>query len=442
MFRTVLIACFAACVLAQDVPDASSQCFNVINRRNQKDLYADTECHHYVQCFYVNSTYAVGFRRQCPQGSFWHDSVLSCLPEGETPCVDRCLEEATASRGCYAGLGCRTFYICANTGSYGMCCPLGTQFNEATCSCDESATCTDACVQQAPVVQTTVAPPEAVNSTVCMDSFGSYIAADAAESNAYHLIDDEGHSSGKQYCVDGYAFNLDSCRCDIESGATVPPQVGLRRAALYLPFDSDAADASVLKFSTFLFDGATVDTTTGAVGGGSLNVNGGRLEVPAFKTYDSRAAGSWCAFYSCAGSCSAGGVVANAKQANDDASTVVLGLTGATAVQGNVHLWSPTGTRTVSSSFTTPSNGWNHVCLTYDGNTVNLYVNGAVSASENVGGYLKISHAPLAVGNDQTLGTFNGHIDEVLVTPFAMTSDEVNAHRTGDRAYLQNLGFW
>ena len=363
------------------------------------------------------------------------------MPEGDTPCVDRCLDDATSSRGCYSGMGCRQFFVCANTGSYGMCCPLGTSFNEATCSCDENPTCADACTQQAPPVATTVAPAQTYNSTVCIDSFGTYIRADA-ESNAYHLVDDEGQSSGKQYCVAGYAFNLVTCRCDIESGATVPPQLGLRRLSLYMPLDTSAADMSVLKLSTFLYDGAQVDSAFGAYGGGSLNVNGGHAEIPGFQTWDARDSASWCAFFNCNGGCANSGIVSNGKDQTTQGETAVLGITGPNTITGYLYLWHPVGNRVLTANFQTPSNGWNHVCLTYDGNTANLWVNGVVAASENVGGYLTVGHAPLAVGNDQALGTFNGHIDEVLVAPFALTPEEVNAHRVGDRNWMQAQGFF
>ena len=74
MNRGLFLIAFAALVagsLAQDVSDATAECFSVQGRRNQKDLYTDgTDCHNYIQCFYLNETTAVGFRRRCPAGSF------------------------------------------------------------------------------------------------------------------------------------------------------------------------------------------------------------------------------------------------------------------------------------------------------------------------------------------------------------------------------------
>ena len=65
-----------------------------------------------------------------------------------------------------------------------------------------------------------------------------------------------------------------------------------------------------------------------------------------------------------------------------------------------------------------------------------------VAISSHRGGYLKIAHGPLVIGDDHDLGSFNGRIDEVLVTPFDMTQEEVEALYQGDRTYLEQLGFW
>ena len=71
-FLLIVLAALVADSLAFDVTDATPHCFSVQDRRNQKDLYADSaDCHNYIQCFYMNETNAVGFRRRCPEG-LWH----------------------------------------------------------------------------------------------------------------------------------------------------------------------------------------------------------------------------------------------------------------------------------------------------------------------------------------------------------------------------------
>ena len=357
---------------------AATQCMAFQSQRNVKDIYPDpSDCHNFIKCFYLNETLAIGFSRQCPEGTFWHDAVTSCLPEGSTPCVDRCLEEATETRGCYAGQGCRQYFVCANTGSYGMCCPIGTSFNEATCSCDDAPTCADVCQQQAPPVATTVAPAQNFNNTVCIDSFGAFISTDT-EPNAYHLIDEEGQSTGKQYCVEGFSFNIITCRCDIESDATVPPRQGLRRPALYIPFDTDTEDKSILGFSTFAFDGAMYSTDSAAVGDGSLAVNGGRIEIPGFKALDSRSSASWCAHFLCEGTkCQQGGVLANGVDGSGSGATAVMGFSKNATLEGHIYLVGPTDSiHLAASSSDLQPNQWHQACLTYNGNIAILYING------------------------------------------------------------------
>ena len=277
----------------------SEFCFGTRQRRNNKDHYADpSDCHYYYQCFYFNESSAVGIRRQCPAGSYWHDAVLSCMPEGPVPCTDRCMDDSTAARGCYAGTGCRQFFVCANTASYGMCCPEGSTFVEASCSCEESETCNDDCVQQGPTIGTTILPASRYNDTVCQDSWGTYITPSAGENNAYYILDQEGHRTEKLYCAAGTDFDIETCRCDIFNYDALPePMSQTRRALLWLPFNSNTNDQSINKFATFLYDGAELDCSAAAQGSCSFRVNNGHLSVPGLKSFDSRDAGSWCGFF-------------------------------------------------------------------------------------------------------------------------------------------------
>jgi hypothetical protein len=329
-----------------------------------------------------------------------------------------------------------------------MCCPDGTRFNSATCACDEDATCTDSCSQNGPAVPTTEAPASQFNSTVCQDSFGTYIAISTSEANAYYLLDQEGHATEKLYCPASVTFSLSACRCDIIDETATPGSTPQKRqATLWLPFATDANDHSVNKFSTFLYDGAQFDASVGVFSGGSLFVNNGYLSIPGLKNYDSRNAGSFCGFFRCESgngfSCtSSGGILSNNKDAAASEYTVIFANQASNSFTGLLNFWHPTGLQTVNSAITTPSNGWNSFCTTYDGNTINLYLNGAIATSVNIAGYLSIGHCPYVVGTDQQFGTFTGHVGPVLITPFAMNAAEVNAFTTGNFAYLQNEGFF
>jgi hypothetical protein len=329
-----------------------------------------------------------------------------------------------------------------------MCCPEGTRFDSATCACDEDATCTDSCSQNGPAVGTTVKPASQFNSTVCQDSFGTYIAASTTESNAYFLIDTEGHATEKLYCPASVTFSLSACRCDIIDETATPGSVPQRRqATLWVNYISDALDHSVNKFIGFLYDGASYDASVGVFGGGSLFVNGGYHSFPGLKNYDSRNAGSFCGFFRCESgngfSCtSSGGILSNNKDSSDSEYTVIFANQASNSFTGRLSFWQPTGLQAVNTAISTPSNGWNSFCTTYDGNTVTLYFNGAVAASSNIAGYLSIAHCPYVIGTDQSFGTFTGHVGPILITPFAMTAAEVNAFSTGNFAALQAEGFW
>ena len=112
------------------------------------------------------------------------------------------------------------------------------------------------------------------------------------------MIDAEGQATTTLYCPSGVSFDLGTCRCNTESGATAPTTVQLRQATVWLSFNGDSSDHSVNKFSTFLFSGAQYDATQAPFGnGGSLAVNGGYLSVPGLKQEDFRNAASFCAFF-------------------------------------------------------------------------------------------------------------------------------------------------
>jgi hypothetical protein len=418
--------------------DASAYCFQCLSRQNQKNFYPDPlNCHNYYQCFYINSTFAVGYLRNCPSGSFWHDEVLSCLPEGAVACTDQCRDPAVSGVGVYAGSTCNQYYVCAGTASYGMCCPAGTRYNTATYLCDVDPTCTDSCSQSAPAVQTTAAPASQYNATVCIDSFGAYLSSVAGQSNAFYTIDiGTGLASDLQYCPAGVLFDLTSCRCNVEDpNATPAPYVAFRQLKLWLPFTGDAQDHSIYHFSTIMYAGAFYDASIGQLAG-SLNVNGGVLSIAGLKSYE--AANSWFASFLCNGACAAGALISNNKDSTSSEYTIQLYLSNSNTITVNLDFWAPANTVTLSSTFTVGSSGWTQAGVTYDGNTVRLYINGVVVASQNIGGHLAIAHCPYVVGTDQQYGAFNGNIDNVAISRYTLTAAEIAS--LGNLAAMRTLG--
>jgi len=86
----------------------------------------------------------------------------------------------------------------------------------------------------------------------------------------------------------------------------------------------------------------------------------------------------------------------------------------------------------ISSASIFPLNGFYHVALTWDGSTLQLYVDGNLEASTNVGSKpILYSDMPLAIGSHTSLygfvRTFNGLIDEVEIFNRPLSAAEIQA---------------
>ncbi len=69
---------------------------------------------------------------------------------------------------------------------------------------------------------------------------------------------------------------------------------------------------------------------------------------------------------------------------------------------------------------------WAHLAATFDGTTLNFYINGTLVASNTWSGTLSTSTNPLTIGSDSIYGQFfNGVIDEVRVYNRALSQTEV-----------------
>ena len=83
---------------------------------------------------------------------------------------------------------------------------------------------------------------------------------------------------------------------------------------------------------------------------------------------------------------------------------------------------------TVQSSVGLTVNAWYHIAGTYDGSTMNIYVNGqlvgSASASGNINGYT----GPLRLAANGSGGeVWNGKIDDVRVYSRALSQAEIQA---------------
>jgi hypothetical protein len=75
-----------------------------------------------------------------------------------------------------------------------------------------------------------------------------------------------------------------------------------------------------------------------------------------------------------------------------------------------------------------PLNAWTHLAVTYNGNSLLLYVNGVLVSSKGQTGTLLSSTNPLQIGGDSLFGQyFTGTIDEVRVYNAALTQAQIQS---------------
>jgi hypothetical protein len=70
---------------------------------------------------------------------------------------------------------------------------------------------------------------------------------------------------------------------------------------------------------------------------------------------------------------------------------------------------------------------WYHIATTYDGSTVNLYVNGQLDGTAPASGTVATSPQPLRIGGDETGWFFNGLVDEVSLYNRGLSGSEIQA---------------
>ncbi len=92
----------------------------------------------------------------------------------------------------------------------------------------------------------------------------------------------------------------------------------------------------------------------------------------------------------------------------------------------------------VSSPDAVPLNQWVHVAITYDSDSIRLYVDGSMVTEEQWPGIIDVNDATVYVGAesdggqpDATHGRFKGIIDEVIVANRAFNDDEIKVYMEG-----------
>jgi hypothetical protein len=82
-------------------------------------------------------------------------------------------------------------------------------------------------------------------------------------------------------------------------------------------------------------------------------------------------------------------------------------------------------------------NKWYHVAYTYDGKTLNTYVNGEPDRENKISGNIDVVNAPFTIGSYKGESYFwRGNIDEVRVSNIARSQDDIKAVMAGFESYL------
>jgi hypothetical protein len=193
--------------------------------------------------------------------------------------------------------------------------------------------------------------------------------------------------------------------------------------------DGNTATDSTANANHGALEGA-YEWIAGRIGTGAIEFSGGRMLVPddnntpELRPTDEVTAAAWISFSS--EQDSARVVVKGA----DNRETYELEVSGDDTLiwvireDGNTSSF----TRHAVSSESLIQNEWIHIGGTYDANTMTVYINGQVVASEAIGAItLSQDPAGLAIGNrsDDTNRQFNGGIDDVMVYNVALSVGEI-----------------
>lgn len=149
--------------------------------------------------------------------------------------------------------------------------------------------------------------------------------------------------------------------------------------------------------------------------------------------------------YSCGGegnACtSSGGLLSNNADSSLTDYSIIMAAQPGNQATYRLQFSAPVLAATATSGV---RNGWNQFCVVYDSEaqTTSMWINNVVASVQPGNGNVRISHCPYTVGDDQFYGNFNGNIDDVLVCPNALTNEEINAHFTGDFAFLHAQGLF
>jgi hypothetical protein len=112
----------------------------------------------------------------------------------------------------------------------------------------------------------------------------------------------------------------------------------------------------------------------------------------------------------------------------DNGSSICYVLQGCTPSGQVPSLWGAFSSSSLSGPSALPLNTWSHLAGTYDGSTMNFYVNGLLVGSRPQTGPITTSSVALTIGGNTAYGeNWSGLIDEVRIYNRALSQSEIHA---------------
>ncbi|KAL5020240.1 hypothetical protein ScPMuIL_003132 [Solemya velum] len=375
-------------------------CPNCILDKNMGYRNHPKDCTKFIRIFPDSSGNRTEAVVNCPFGTFWDTTSMSCKNSHEVVC------EHDPCRGLEAGTvamptTCSGFWKCDEGRSFAQCCPNFRQRFVPSFGCRDDMNCLDSCKSPKPqVVGLSLAP-------------GCALQAVAGDETRY-IEFVEGYGNVKRQCAPGTGFHLASCSCGrlIKTMPSLPvARIQVCRPEVYFPFDGSIRDISGNGITIGI---EKVDVTDRlAVFGGQGHINIWRFSNIDFEsklviTFNFHPSGLGEPVQA---------LLTNCIYSDEQESSIAI-LVIPTARMVLVKTATYDSATTVAAPYR--PGVINTLTYVYDGRRLTLAVNG-VSQSKPLSGNILRRQTGIIIGAGSRLGYFNGEIDESLRHRFLTT---------------------
>ncbi|KAK3101594.1 hypothetical protein FSP39_004698 [Pinctada imbricata] len=197
-----------------------------------------TDCDKYVQCYFVAKNEIKAVYRDCPWGTFWNQTVLTCQDPSVAKCPnDPCVFSRGKIRQYRSKDSCRSYWQC-NSHSHLKCCPPGERYEEDQGCVKDNGTCTDACPPRKEEVKVEPVVKEPV------DVVGSCDKKPVLNKKRFYDQYVRGHGDIRMPCPPGTEFSPVDCACSIISVYENPRRVKGCQPEIIMDFEDGVRDVS------------------------------------------------------------------------------------------------------------------------------------------------------------------------------------------------------